>query len=172
MSSLRERVNQELDALRVSHGGFLKQEQVVAFARANPDSALHEDFENQGLWDDSRAAEQARLSYAGRIIRLFVLKPVDDQKPPVRALVSLIEDRKAGSGFPGYRHINDVMNDAELRLNLIQTALIELRACRRKYDTLVELSEVWDAVSKVENKYKPKPVIKTEVKHEGHRVDI
>lgn len=155
MSSLRERVNEELDALRVTHGGLLKQEQIVAFARANPDSALWEDFENQSLWDDSHAAEQARLAYASRIIRLFVLKPVDDQKPPVRALVSLIEDRKAGSGFPGYRHINDVMNDEGLRLNLIQTALIELRACRRKYDTLIELAEVWDAVAKVETRFKP-----------------
>jgi hypothetical protein len=42
-------------------------------------------------------------------------------------------------------------------LNLIQTALIELRACRRKYDTLIELSEVWDAVAKVETKYQGKP---------------
>ena len=157
MSSLRERVNQELDALRVVHGGLLKQEQIVAYARANTDSALWEDFDKQGLWDDSHAAEQARLSYASRIIRLFVLKPVDDQKPPVRALVSLIEDRKTGSGYPGYRHINDVMNDEALRLNLIQTALIELRACRRKYDTLIELSEVWDAVAKVETKYQGKP---------------
>lgn len=157
MSSLRERVNQELDALRVTHGGFLKQEQIVAFARANTDSALWEDFEKQGLWDDSHAAEQARLSYASRIIRLFVLKSVDDQRPSVRALVSLIEDRKAGSGFPGYRHINDVMSDDALRLNLIQTALIELRACRRKYDTLIELSEVWDAVAKVEVRYQGNP---------------
>ena len=75
----------------------------------------------------------------------------------MRALVSLIEDRKVGSGFPGYRHINDVMNDEALRLNLIQTALIELRACRRKYDTLIELAEVWDAVAKVEVRYHGKP---------------
>ena len=155
MSSLRDRINEELDTLRVSHGGLLKQEHIVNFARANPDSALWEDFDRQGLWDEKTAAEKARLDYASRIIRLFVLKPVDDQKPPVRALVSLIEDRKAGSGFPGYRHINDVMNDEALRLNLIQTALIELRACRRKYDTLIELSEVWDAVAKVETKFQP-----------------
>jgi hypothetical protein len=164
MSSLRDRINEELDTLRVSHGGLLKQEHIVNFARANPDSALWEDFDRQGLWNEKTAAEKARLDYASRIIRLFVLKPVDDQKPPVRALVSLIEDRKAGSGFPGYRHINDVMNDEALRLNLIQTALIELRACRRKYDTLIELSEVWDAVAKVETKFQPVESKKDEVR--------
>lgn len=164
MSSLRERVNQELDSLRVTHGGLLKQEHIVNFARASTDSALWEDFDRQGLWNNEYAAEKARLEYASRIIRLFVLKPVDENKPPVRALVSLIDDRKTGSGFPGYRHINDVMNDDAMRLNLIQTALIELRACRRKYDTLIELSEVWDAVSKVESKYQQKPAASDEAR--------
>jgi hypothetical protein len=56
------------------------------------------------------------------------------------------------------------MNDEALRLNLIQTALIELRACRRKYDTLIELSEVWDAVAKVETKFQPTESKKDEVR--------
>lgn len=154
MLSLRERVNEEIDTLRVWHGGTIKQEQIVGYARENPDSALYEDFDNQNLWDDSYAAEQARLQYASRIIRLFMLKPVDDQQPPVRALVSLIDDRKAGAQSPGYRHISDVMNDVGLRMNLIHTALMELRACRRKYENLIELSEVWVAVDKIETEFK------------------
>ena len=150
MSSLRKRVNAELDILRRKNNGLLKQDQIVAYAR-DPNTALHEDFDRQGLWDDSHAAETARLAYAGQIIRLYVIKPVDDQAAPVRAMVSLIDDRKVKSGLPGYRYIEDVLNDTTLRANLLQTALMELRAFRRKYESIKELAVVWDAIDAVDD---------------------
>lgn len=151
--SLRNRVNEELEALRIENGGTLKQERVVEYAQRDPHSALHEDFDRQGLWDDARAAHVARLEYAGRLIRLYVVKPKGADAPPVRALVSLVDDRKKGSGFPGYRSIGDVMEDQSLRASLLQTARMELRAFRRKYEQLTELSEVWDAVERIEVRY-------------------
>lgn len=151
MSSLRERVNAELDILRAKHNGLLKQEQIVEYAR-DPNTALYEDFDRQGLWDDAYAAETARLAYAGRIIRLYVIKPVEDQAAPVRAMVSLIDDRKVKSGLPGYRYIEDVLSDDALRANLLQTALMELRAFRRKYESLKELAGVWVAIDEMDAK--------------------
>jgi len=145
MSSLRERLNAELERIREENGGTLKQQDVVEFAR-NPGTALHGQF----TWDDTKAAEEYRLQQASRVIRLYVIRSTDDQRAPVRALVSLAADRSPKSGLPGYRHIDDVMNDEQLTENLLQTALMELRAFRRKYETLKELAGVWREVEAVE----------------------
>lgn len=147
--SLRARVNQELQELREQNGGFVKPEDVVALAR-KVDSALHEDFDRQGLWDDRSAAERARLEYAARVIRLYVIRPTEESKEPIRALVSLIDDRKLKPGSLGYRHIEDVMSDEDLREQLLQTALMELRAFKRKYQSLQALGGLWDALEKLE----------------------
>ena len=160
MSSLHNRVQEEMRALRAKHE-TLKQWQVVEAAR-DIDSALHEDFDRHHLWDDAKAAERARLEYAGRLIRIYLVKPSwDDQAPPVRGWVSLIDDRKPNSGFPGYRRIEDVMSDEGMRANLIQTALMELRACRRKYEQLKELAAVWDAIEQADRTHR-KPETETE----------
>ena len=107
------------------------------------------------MWDDAKAADRARLEYAGRLIRVYLIKSTDDQKEPVRALVSLVDDRKPNSGLPGYRRLADVMSDVGLRENLIQTALMELRACRRKYNQLKELAKVWEAIAEANARHSP-----------------
>lgn len=81
-----------------------------------------------------------------------MIKPVEDQAAPVRAMVSLIDDRKVKSGLPGYRYIEDVLSDDALRANLLQTALMELRAFRRKYESLKELAGVWVAIDEMDAK--------------------
>lgn len=156
MSSLRSRVNAELQAMADKHG-TLKQEQIVEAAREEG-TALHEDFSRNGLWDDAVAAHRARLDYAARLIRVYFIRTTDDQKDPVRALVSIIDDRKPESGFPGYRRIGDVMADPDLRDSLVQTALMDLRACRRKYEQLKELAKVWEAIAEADAEHsQPKP---------------
>jgi hypothetical protein len=147
-ASLRSRVNAELAALAAQHG-TLKQQHVLDAAREET-SALHEDFSRHGLWDDAKAADRARLAYAGSLIRIYLVRSKPEQREPTRALVSLIADRKRGSGYPGYRRIEDVMGDEGLRENLLQTALMELRAFRRKYEALRELSRVWDELERLE----------------------
>jgi hypothetical protein len=153
MSSLRERCNVEIEALG-EHDRTVKQETVVAYAKSHPGSALHEDFDRAGLWNDEHAAHQARLDHAGRLIRVYRLRlSVDDQGPPVRALVSLIDDRKPKSGYPGYRFMEDVMSDEALRENYRQTVLMECRSMRRKYEHLKEFEAVWDAMRAAEKTY-------------------
>ena len=158
MSSLRSRVNAELAALADLHG-TLKQQQVVEAAR-EAGTALHEQFACEGLWDEAVAAERARLEFAGRLIRLYTVRLTEDQRAPVRALVSLIEDRTLRSGLPGYRRIEQVLGDEGLRENMLQTALMELRACRRKYLQLQELAEIWDVIDKVDQRRKPQPEVR------------
>jgi hypothetical protein len=144
MSSLRNRVNKELQALIEQHG-TLKQQQVVEAARKKG-TALYAQFDREGLWDDTVAAKRARLEFASRLIRLYTIRLTDDQASPVRALVSLKDDRTVESGTPGYRALKDVLADDDLRENLIQTALMDLRAVKRKHEQLKELINVWSAI--------------------------
>jgi hypothetical protein len=148
MSSLRSRVNEELRDL-IDASGTLKQGQVVEAARKKG-TALYQSFEKEGLWNDSVAAKRARLDYAGQLIRRYTIRITEDQREPVRAVVSLIEDRVSGSGHPGYRRVQDVLADDSLRDNLIETALMELRAFRRKYEQLQELTGLWTAMDAVQ----------------------
>jgi|SRR5580658_766964 hypothetical protein len=147
MLPLRKRVNAELAALVDQHG-TLKQEHVVEAARKKR-TALYEEFDRQGLWSDEKAAERARLEFAGRLIRIYMIRISDDQASPVRALVSISDDRRPGSDLPGYRRIQDVLKDPTLREQLVATALMELRACQRRYAELKELAAVWAALDEV-----------------------
>jgi hypothetical protein len=151
--SLRSEVADELRALRAAHEGFLRKEQVLEAARVK-DTALWRDFDRRGLWDDTKAAEIARLDYARRIIVMVLLPADDDKTPRVREFTSVIRDRTTGGGF---RALPDVLADEDLTANLLLTALMELRAFRRKYDVLRELAGVFEEVEKVEETVKRKP---------------
>lgn len=70
----RKQVEQELASIQGQHGGVLKAEDVVAFAR-DPLSALHACFD----WEDSEAAEKWRLSQARAVIRLHVVILSEEQ---------------------------------------------------------------------------------------------
>lgn len=103
-------------------------------------SPLHDYFE----WDDTIAAEQHRLSQARSLIAAVILLPFEE-KPPVRAFVSLSSDRAKGGG---YRTIESVMASAVLRQQLLDDALEELRRVREQYRQLQELDAVWEVIDK------------------------
>jgi hypothetical protein len=144
MAKDKNQVREELEQLRESNGGHtLQPEQVVEFARRNRRSALHAEFE----WDDTAAAHQFRLEQARHIIRLSInvlRTPNGDVTVPM--YVSLVSDRTAGGG---YRTLESVMNDEELRDQLLQQALEEFNRVRRKYQTLQELAPVNRAIDQV-----------------------
>lgn len=133
-------VKDELAALFQKHGDKLQAEQVVEFAR-NPKTALHTRFD----WDDSEAAEKWRLHQARNLIRVEVvmLKGSDE---PVRAFVSLRDDRTAGIG---YRTIASVMSDSDRRAKLLAEAEADFRALQMKWKQLRELAPIFDAMDSV-----------------------
>lgn len=134
----------ELDLLRDA-SGMLSPAAVVDFAR-NPKTALHSRF----TWDNSEAAEQWRLHEARNVIRVYVYVP-EGQTEPVRAYVSLRQDRHAEGG---YRAIRDVLTDEELSEQLLSEALDELRVFRRKYQQLKELHAVFAEIDQLQEKHK------------------
>lgn len=145
-SPLTQEQQAELDLLRDA-SGLLSPAAVVDFAR-NPNTALHARF----TWDDGAAAEQWRLHEARNVIRVYVYVP-EGSSEPIRAYVSLRNDRNADGG---YRQIRDVLSDAELSEQLLEEALADLRVFRRKYQQLKALKSLFDEIAELEANHKAK----------------
>jgi hypothetical protein len=142
---------EELEFIRSKHGGVLRPEDVVEFAR-DERTALHADFQ----WDDTEAAQQFRLWQARQVIRLTITivdSPAGKQSIPM--YVSLVTDRQKPGG--GYRPLVDVMSADDLRDELLRQALGELKTVRKKYQQLQELRPIFRAIEKVEEKTKCQP---------------
>ena len=141
----RDAVKIELERIREANDGLLRATDIVAFARKNKKSALHEEFE----WDNGKAAEKYRMQQARGIIRihLTVLKAVPIK---TRAYVSLAQDRQTAGG--GYRAIEDALSDDEMRAQMLGDAIGHLSSWRRKYAALNELCQVFAAADEaIEN---------------------
>lgn len=136
----------ELEFVRAQHGGVLRPEDVVEFAR-DERTALHGEFE----WDDKEAAQEHRLWQARKVIRLVltvVESPAGNQTVPM--YVSLVTDRSRPGG--GYRPLVDVMSSEDMREELLRQALRELKTVRKKYEQVRELRPIFRAIEKVEEK--------------------
>lgn len=120
--------------------GRLDAENVVVESR--PESApLHACFE----WNDMVAAEEYRKSQAMTMIRMITVKaPVkgSQESVPVRAYINTKES--------AYLPLTVVLESPELREELLNTALQELKAFQKKYATLKLLEPVFEAIKLVE----------------------
>lgn len=141
MMNYEDKLRHELETIRRKHKGILNPKDVVQFAR-NSDTALHQEFE----WNDKIAGDAYRILQAREVIRtrVTVLRPNTE---PVRAYVSLPNDRKRNGG---YREINEVLANDTWREQLIESALIEMRAFQAKYKAIKELTSVFAAMETVE----------------------
>lgn len=101
----------------------------------NKKSELHKCFE----WDDNKAAEKYRLTQARQIIQLLVITPVQEEVTPVR-IFQISSERNE------YKENHFFMeNKDEYRL-LLDRAKAELEAIKKRYSTLSELEEVFEAI--------------------------
>lgn len=103
--------------------GTLKAVDVVKSAQA-ADSPLHNDFE----WDDSKAGHKYRIAQAEQMIRTVTVQ-VKGNDEPVRAFVSLREDRADKSG---YRMIVDVLTDSDKTSKLLSETRRDAAALLKK----------------------------------------
>ncbi len=138
----------ELERIRLGNGGLLRPEDVVAAARPKT-SLLHDQFE----WDDTSAAVQHRLWQARQLIRVTVMV-LPRQEQPIRTYVSLRTDRALAGG--GYRTLCDVLDDEQLREQLLAEALDDLATFRTKYGRLKELAQVFAEAGKVASRHRLK----------------
>lgn len=116
---------------------------VVLERARSANSSLHDHFE----WDDSKAAEQHRLTQAGELIRSItvdVSRSNVEPPKPTRAFVSV--ERQGERAYVG---VQTAMSDAELRRQVLERAKAELRAFRERYADLQELAGIFAAMEKI-----------------------
>jgi hypothetical protein len=134
-------VGQHLDLLRQQFKGELTPPDVVTDAR-NPNSPLHPFFE----WDDTAAAEAHRLSQARGLIRAVVAVYVSEDKPATRmkAFVHIPE--------PGAEHYRDAvhaLSQDRTRAMVLERALAELVAWKKRYRELTEFAELVEVIDRI-----------------------
>lgn len=152
--SIQLTVEEELEEIRSMNNGKIEPKKVVDYAR-DPNTSLHGKFQ----WDDSAAAESYREWQARKIISLVFCVVSQDKKGQTcisaditdngiktRSYVSLSTERVDDGG---YRGIDEVLGDAEMRLQLLEDAKSEMNLFRRKYAVLKELAVVFEAMDKV-----------------------
>lgn len=111
---------------------------------SRPENApLHSAFE----WNDSIAAEKHREYQARHIIHSIVVKPEKKEQEPVRAFFALATNPNESARF---ENITTIIATPEKRNTLLEIAMHELQAFKRKYSTLSSLKPVIDAIDELE----------------------
>jgi len=108
-------------------------EEVIEIAK-NKKSELHKCFE----WDDKIAGQKFRLQQARQVLNNLVFIPVKKEEQPVRIFSYTPET--------GYKPTIQMVVNMDEYQSLLAQAKRELLAFERKYSTLSELQEVFDAI--------------------------
>lgn len=138
---MSDKIRNELLAIQhASKDKMLHASNVVAWAKRNPKSALHRQFE----WNNSKAATEFRLWQARRLVQIHVV--TEDGSPQ---LVSLSFDRM---GRGGYRSVSDVISNKELSEIMLRDALAELQRVQARFQRVRELTSVWTEVKRVQKR--------------------
>ena len=112
--------------------------QIVDKAR-DTKTELHKCFE----WDDAKAAEAHRLQQARQVVcHLVIRETIQEDKPPVRFFF------KPG-GAAGYQPTAVIVRNQDSYQNLLASAMRDLGALQRKYHSLSELEQVFDAIEEL-----------------------
>lgn len=126
------------ETIRKRCGGKLMPRDVVEEA-ANDKSPIHPVFE----WDDEKAAEEFRLEQARSMLRsIFVKISEADELINQYVNVRFADDDRC------YVGIQQAVQDPEMRKQLLDQALREIVAWRKRHRQLKELSAVFDAVDR------------------------
>lgn len=148
-------VADELARIAKANRGQITPEAVVKNA-ASERSPIHDCF----TWDDTAAARKCRLMEAAQLIRsVKVLVEMHPQDKPreTRAFVnvSLKQDGDDDSGPETcYVPLQVALEVEDYRTQMLENALRDLAAFRRKYAILKELSGVFDEVEKLQGTLK------------------
>jgi len=128
----------ELDKIRKENDGTLSSSRIVDASRGKR-KLFHNYFE----WDDSVAGHEHRLTQARALLRAVAVVKDDLPDRPVRKY----EISQAYSpGERKYETMEEMLADPEKREILLQRALNELLAVRRKYHRIQELAIVFREV--------------------------
>lgn len=102
------------------------------------DAPLHGEFE----WDDGIAAESWRVHQARNIINSLLVVP--EKSEPVRGFF------KIEQGERNYHSVTAILSRKDMAQRLFDNALRELMAFQRKYQSLEQFNEVWQAIANIQ----------------------
>jgi hypothetical protein len=128
----------EISRLAEANGNRVDASDVVE-AASSPLSPLHPEFE----WDDSEAAKQHRLAQARQMmsaIRVVFETPKNGNM--VTSFTVAVQKLGSDHRKHDYTTMAYAISDADLRAEVLQTALRELAAFKRKYSELSELAQL------------------------------
>ena len=123
---------------RMLKTGDLTAERIVDESRPE-DAVLHNEFE----WNDSIAAEKYRREQARTMLRCLI--KVTDDRPPTRAFFTIDYTYKRKGA---YEPIEVIVADDQKADKLLKIALGELKAFRKKYDSLSQLAYLFKVIDK------------------------
>lgn len=156
MLDVSSRIHEELESIRAADpDGVLRTKVVHDWARDHPKSGVHKELE----WDDAKAGYRYRLDQIRRLIAVHVVSEEGE-----RQLVSLSIDRPKGGG---YRPLDNVLANADLRRILLKDALDEFNRFQLKYQRVQQLAKVFeegDRVKRNEERRKQREVGKAQPK--------
>lgn len=130
-------------SLEKKHGELTPQ--LVLWEASRESSPLHSMF----VWDDSEAADLYRTYQARGLIRRVKVKIVDyrsESEQETRALVHVVRKNEDSQTRSVYLHVKSVLDDADLRNQMLNKAHRELMSFRAKYSVLSELSRLFEAI--------------------------
>lgn len=138
-------VGERIAQIIQTHGGKVEAADILKDAQKKS-SPLHDYFE----WDDAVAAHEYRLTQAREILRSIKVEITDAETQEIgeiRAFMVPDEQSRGEERLAGYRPIEDIMANPELRAMKIQEAWSQLEAWKARYEGLSELAEVFRLIA-------------------------
>lgn len=130
-------LHRHIEQLEAQNGHKATAEEMLDSARPST-SPIHHLFE----WDDKKAAEEHRLDKARYLLRAVLVEYyIEATKKTVTVRAHVFSPKKKA-----YFSIKTVLNDTEMRAELVRQALEELRAWQKTYRALHELASIFQAI--------------------------
>ena len=140
-------VGDKLQELRDKHEGLTAS--IVVDDAKNKDSVLHSAFE----WNDSKAAQEWRLHSARHLMRAVITKELDSsgeiRYQPAFVFVKTEEG-------PRYESLARVLDDDEMRIQVINRALKEFEQWQKRYEEYEEFLSVFESFDKTRKRLEQK----------------
>ena len=130
-------VGEELEKLEFA--GELTSDEVLKFAKNNPDSETYKCFE----WDNNVAGEKYRRIQASNLLSSIAVtikeEPKETQRVYVSVKTSLDNERK-------FKNIKEVLKNDDEYQQLIDKAKQSFVRCKEQYETLLEKEDLKEII--------------------------
>lgn len=136
-------IGEELERIRMLNAGELRTKDAVEAAK-DPRNVLHQHLE----WDNIEAGYRWRLKQMRSLINSVVRITSNGEEKQIPAFVSIRTDEHGVS----YRETSEVLRSTHLRKRLLEQALGEAEAYRRRYSRFEELAQAAEVLTKVAKK--------------------